>query len=491
MDDWVSLLAELKLDRRSNLAIPTQIYLALRDAVLDCRLPIGARLLSTRELARRLQVARAGVVEAFERLVAEGYLVSRIGAGTYIANWSANTKQHRLQSSPPKLARTAQRLIDAYQRVSVDLDQLRPFKLGVPALDQAPLARWGTLLRASCLQARPRMLDSGDALGLAELRSRLAERLFRTRSIVCSPDQIAIVSGAQQAFDLIARLLIEPGDKVWVEDPGYSGARGAWIAAGARVAPIRVDALGIDVAYGERIAPRARLAYVTPSHQFPTGVTMRLERRLALIAWAQKNGAVIIEDDYDSEFQFEGASQAALFSLAKQTCVIYVGTFSKTLFPAVRLGYVVLPNSLVDAFRAVRHFADGFVATLVQHAAARFLAEGHFDRHLRHVRAICSLRREALLVAAHRHLKGIAEVDLADSGLHMVVWLPDGISDCRAQEAAARAGIETIAISALAMRHQNRNGLVLGFAAFAPHHLRAAIEQLAVILRSNRSKTFQ
>lgn len=484
MDLWATLLPQLKMDRRSNLAIPTQIYLALRDAVLDRRLPVGARLPSTRDLAHRLQVARAGVVEAFERLVAEGYLISRIGAGTHVANWLANTKQQRLQTSPPKLARTAQRVIGAHRRISVDLDQLRPFKLGVPALDHAPLARWGTLLRASCLQARPRLLDSGDALGLAELRSRLAERLFRTRSIVCNPDQIAIVSSAQQAFDLVARLLIEPGDKVWVEDPGYYGACGAWIAAGARVAPIRVDALGIDVAYGERIAPRARLAYVTPSHQFPTGVTMRLERRLALIAWAQKNRAVIIEDDYDSEFQFEGTPQAALFSLAKQTSVIYVGTFSKTLFPAVRLGYVVLPNNLVDAFRAVRHFADGFVSTLVQHAAARFLAEGHFDRHLRHVRAICGLRREALFLAAHRHLKGIAEIDLADSGLHMVVWLPDRISDRRAQEAAARAGIEAMAISAFATRHRNRSGLVLGFAAFAPHLLRAAMEQLAVILRA-------
>jgi GntR family transcriptional regulator/MocR family aminotransferase len=291
-----------------------------------------------------------------------------------------------------------------------------------------------------------------------------------------------VLSGSQQALDLIARLLLDPGDQVWLEDPGYVGARGVWIAAGARLVPVPVDGEGLRVDWGIRRAPRARLAYVTPSHQFPTGVTMTLPRRLALLEWARRRRGAVIEDDYDSDFHYDGRPLAALYGLSDSERVVYVGTFSKTLFPALRLGFVVLPPLLVETFSAVRQLADGFPPTLVQAAAARLLESGLYDRHVRRQLASYRERRDALLLGARRHLAGLAEVGPVEAGLHAVAWLVPEIDDRAAAEAAAQAGLDTIALSACALRPPGRGGLVLGFAAFPPAQIDLGLRRLGAVL---------
>ena len=475
----------LPLDRRGGLSIPSQVYLALRRGILDGRIPAGARLPASRELAGALGVARQGVVAAYERLVAEGFVESRVGSGTRVATGIAvsPTTARTAARRRPRLSSAARRVGRLPLQLSPWRGPLRPLRTGTPALDVAPLTLWGRLLRSACLRARPSALDYGDALGLPELRRAIAERLYRARAIACGAEQVVITASAQQALDLVARLLVQPGDPVWFAEPGYSGARGAWTAAGARLVPVPVDGEGIAVAVGARRAPRARLAYVTPSHQFPTGVTMGLDRRLALLDWARRAGAFVVEDDYDSEFVYEGRPLAALFGLAEDSRVVYVGTFSKALFPALRLGFLVLPAELVEPCRALRHFGDGFPPTLIQQAAARLLAEGHFDRHLRRAIRVCRERRDALVAAVRRRLPPGYEIEPPRAGLHAVLWLPRGMDDRGAAQAAAEAGVETIAVSAFARRRLARGGLVLGFAAFPPREIERAVERLAEALR--------
>jgi GntR family transcriptional regulator/MocR family aminotransferase len=483
------LLPALEVDRRSSASLPAQLYLGLRRAVLEGRIPAGARLPPTRTLAASLRISRQCVVAAYEQLVAEGFFESRVGSGTRVASRSV-VPAERPSRVRPHLTAAAQRVGRLPASSSPWSGPLRPFKLGTPALDLAPLAEWGRLLRAASLAAHRDELDYGDELGLLELRSALAERLYRTRAIACSPDQILITSGSQQALDLVVRLLVDEGDAVWCEDPLYPGARGAFTAAGAEIVPVPVDEQGIAI--GPRAAAGARgrrgksprLLYVTPSHQFPTGVTMTLERRLCVLDWARRHGAFVVEDDYDSEFRFEGPPLAALYGLAEDSRVIYVGTFSKLLFPSIRFGYLVLPAALVEPARALRRFVDGFPPTLPQRAAARLLAEGHVDRHLKRAIVRCRERRDALVAAAQRELAPFGTLATPAAGLHTVLWLREGTDDRRVAIAAARAELDVIPVSAFSRRRDTRQGLVLGFAAFAPREIDAAARRLAEVLEN-------
>ncbi|QBB70114.1 PLP-dependent aminotransferase family protein [Pseudolysobacter antarcticus] len=474
------LLRPITFVRQSGLPIATQIYLSLRTSLLNGEIPVGVRLPSTRDLATQLGVSRTGIVSAFERLVAEGYLTSRVGDGTRVSEIQIDKTAPAVENvAPARLSKMAQQVIQTSPR---GIMPLLPFRPGTPALELAPLELWGRAMRMACLEAKPDALDVSDSLGLPKLRQLIAERLYRTRSIVCEGEQVAIVSSSQQAFYLIARLFLEQGDEVWLEDPGYFGARRALFAAGANIVPVPVDKDGLDVVRGMQRAPNAKLAYVAPSHQFPTGYTMSLERRLALLAWAQSSDALIVEDDYDSEFVFEGPPLAALYSLSKHARVMYIGTFSKTLFPAARLAYVVLPKNLVEPFRCIRRVTDGFTPTLLQHAAARFLAEGHLDRHIRHVRAAYAERRDALMDAAKLHFNGLANLVVVPTGLDAVAWLPPHVSDRAVASAAHKQGVETFSLSQFAMEPIAQGGLVLGFSAFSADRIHLAASQLAKVL---------
>jgi GntR family transcriptional regulator/MocR family aminotransferase len=488
-----SPFAALNLNAAAAEPLYQQLYAEIRGAILAGRLAPGTRLPSSRALAASLEVARATVVSAFDQLIAEGYLESRAGSGTYVAHSLPDDLLHagapatalRPADAPgPGLSRRGRAL--AATRVGASPPEQgapRPFQYGAPDLAGLPLELWSRLAARHFRSPAPELLTYGDPAGYWPLRKAIAAYLAAARGVRCAPEQVIVVSGSQQGLDLAARLLLDPGDKVWMEDPGYLGARGALQAGGAELVPVPVDAEGLDVAAGARLAPSARLAYVTPSHQFPLGATMSLSRRLALLAWARAANAWVLEDDYDSEYRYAGRPLAALQGLDDAGRVIYIGTFSKVLFPSLRLGYLVAPPALADAFAAARALADRHPPGVLQAIVADFVTEGHFVRHIRRARERYA-ERQAALVAAARPLAGRLEVAAAAAGMHLVGVLPPGADDRAVAGAAERYGVHATPLSAYAIRPLPRGGLVLGYSAFTPSKLRDAAARLGQALRA-------
>jgi GntR family transcriptional regulator/MocR family aminotransferase len=355
----------------------------------------------------------------------------------------------------------------------------RAFPLGLPALDAFPRQLWTRVLTRRARRSLGGLLGYQDPAGYRPLREAIAAYLGMARGVRCGPDQVLVVSGAQAGIDLAARLLLDPGDPVWVEDPGYYGARGALIGAGARLVPAPVDAGGLDLGAARRRQPDARLAYVTPSHQFPVGVTMSLARRLDLLAWAEAAGGYVLEDDYDSEYRYVGRPLPALQGLDRAGRVVYVGSFSKVLFPSLRVGYLVVPEGLVDAFIAAQRFGEVHVPALEQAALADFIVDGHLGRHVRRMRALYATRGRALIRAVRRQAPDALEVRSAHAGLHLVAWLPPGVDDRAAAERAAAAGVEAQALSDHALERPERGGLLLGYAAVPEPEVDQAVARLA------------
>jgi GntR family transcriptional regulator/MocR family aminotransferase len=468
-----------------------QLYDALRAAILAGRLAPGARLPSSRTLAAEVGCSRNTVLAAFEQLSAEGYLNGKVGSGTTVAVTPPDsalrvpTAPRAPRAAPGRRALPARRgaRLATVHVVQHGVTGSRPFRPGVPALDEFPSSIWSRLV-ARWTRAAPRsLLEYGPAAGYPPLREAIAVYLREARGVHCAVEQVIIVSGSQQGIDLTARVVLEPGDSVWLEDPGYPSARAALAAAGMRVCPVPVDAEGLDVADGARRAPQARLAYVTPSHQFPLGVTMSLARRLALLEWARRSGGWILEDDHDSEYRYASRPLAAVQGLDRTGCVIYLGTFSKVLFPALRLGYLVVPPSLVDAFTAARDLVDRHSPSLTQAALADFIADGHFARHIRRHRTLYAAR-QAALVAAARRVAGALDVAPADAGMHLVGWLPAGVDDRTVAAAAAEHGVEAPPLAAYRARAAGRGGLVLGYSGYDEHAIARGVDALEPALRS-------
>ncbi|HRE28988.1 MAG TPA: PLP-dependent aminotransferase family protein, partial [Anaerolineales bacterium] len=353
----------LQPDPQQPTALYRQLYLNLRDAILAGRLKRGARLPSTRELAVSLNISRNTVLNAFEQLLAEGYLETTPASGTFVSLHLPVDKpgQRPLADSRlthwSKLARSF-RSAPALHVGDRGSERSRAFRAGLPALDAFPFKLWGRLVARRARHLDRALLDYQTTAGYRPLREAIAAHVTVSRQVRCTADQIVIVSGSQGALDLVARLLVDPGDPVWLEDPGYLGARGAFAGAGARIVPVPVDAEGLRVEVGRQRCIDARLAYLTPSHQFPLGVTLSLQRRLELLDWARSANAYVVEDDYDSEYRFHGRPLAALQGLDETGRVIYVGTFSKTLFPSLRLGYLILPHGLLDTFLAAKAYTE-------------------------------------------------------------------------------------------------------------------------------------
>jgi GntR family transcriptional regulator/MocR family aminotransferase len=500
------------LDPRSAAPLHRQIYEGIRAGILTGRLAASARLPSTRVLASELGVARNTVVLAFDQLIAEGYLSTHRGGGTRVRagipdtliNVSAsgattpdrarraarNTPRATATRAPARIPARWTRALAALAGVGAGRDaDAVPFALGVPAIDAFPAALWARLT-ARRWRTGGVFLGHAAAAGDRALRTAVAEYVTSARGARCTSDQVLIVSGAQQALDLVARVLIEPGDPVWMEDPGYFGARAALAASGARVIPVPVDDEGMNVAHAERAASKAKLAYVTPSHQFPLGVIMSAARRLALLTWAHRVGGWIIEDDYDSEFRYSGRPIPCLQGLdaerAASSRVLYVGTFSKTLTPALRLGYLIVPDELVDVFRGARAVSGGHSPAADQSVLADFIGEGHYARHLRRVRALCAERQQALLHAADRELAGVLELAPDAAGLHMVGWLPPRASGSAAVDAAWREGVDVNPLSRYSAGRPKRDALLLGYAAFDEAAIRAGVRKLARALGASR-----
>ena len=466
-----ALFPAIPVDRSSSTPLYRQVYDGFRGAILDRRLRAGQRIPSTRSLAGELGISRLPVVNAFEQLVAEGYFESGIGSGTFVArNVAASPGGEGPRGPAPGRGRKAvSRDSDFLVRREADpwLGGRGAFRVSQPALDRFPFDTWSRLVgrHGRRMHRSPGTWSYGDSMGYRPFREAVAAYLRTARAVRCEPEQIMVVNGSQHALDLTARVLLDPGSSVWMEEPGYPGSRDVLRLRGAKLVPVPVDDDGLNVAAGVERNPRARAAYVTPSHQYPLGMTMGLSRRLELLDWARRSGSWIVEDDYDSEYRYESLPIASLQGLDRDARVLYVGTFSKVLFPALRVGYVVLPESLVPRFAAVRAATDDFPPVFLQAVLADFLREGHFARHVRRMRALYRERREALAAAIEEELGGVLTVLGGEAGMHLVATLRKKRSDRDASVAAARRGLWAMPLSSCCFGKASRQGFVLGFGA--------------------------
>jgi GntR family transcriptional regulator/MocR family aminotransferase len=478
--------AFIRLDPRAGGTLQTQIYAAIRRAILDGDLAPGARLLSSRAIADDLGVSRTTTLLAFEQLTAEGYLTARRGSGTYVAQELPDDLPRTRPPQPgicrdrPPVSRrgAALRAIPpSAQRCGSGAP--RAFRIGVPALDLFPIRLWTQLVNRRLRSLTLSQLDYSDMAGYLPLRRAIADYMRSSRGTRCEPDQVMIMAGAQRGLELACHLLLDPGDEAWMEDPGYPGMRSAFACAGVRILTAPVDEQGLNVDVISRHPSQARVVYVTPSHQFPSGVGMTLPRRLALLRWATAARAWIIEDDYDSEFRYGTRPVPCLHGLDVDGRVLYVGSFSKTLFPALRLGFIVLPSDLRDTALAARRAADLHPPALDQAVLADLIAEGHFDRHLRRMRAAYKERLEALVDAADRHCRGVLRFRPVRTGMHAVADVV-GVSAERVFKEALGRGVEVMPISAYFLRPQSTaNALILGFASIHPNSMVPGMERLA------------
>lgn len=475
---------------RESGALSNQVYTGLRRAILAGELAAGARLPSTRTLAHDLDVSRNTVLLAYDQLLAEGYVEGRTGSGTYVARAlpdvapaSARARKRRTSVKPPALSAYGRRLAGIVAGARSPVEERLPydFRYGAPTVEEFPHAVWRTLLARHARAATMASMTYGPREGLPELRRAIADYLHRVRAVACDAEHVLVVNGAQQALDLIARVLVDADDTVVLEDPSYIGARSVFHAAGARLVSVPVDDEGLDATRLPRAAARARLAYVTPSHQFPTGVVMSLRRRLALLEWARKGDAWVVEDDYDSEYRYEGRPIEAVQGLDGAGRVIYVGTMSKVLYPALRLGYLVLPPALVEPFRAAKWAVDRHSPTLEQQVLADFIAEGHFERHLRRSRTRHAARRATLLCALEATLGDRVEVIGANTGKHVVVWLRDlpARSVPRLVTEARRDGVGVYSVAPYYATPPPRAGLILGYTPLEESRIAEGIHRLA------------
>jgi GntR family transcriptional regulator/MocR family aminotransferase len=445
----------------------------VRSAILEGRLRRGARLPGTREFAAIYDVSRRTAVTVFEQLQAEGYLTSTPGAGT-VVNQHLPDDHLAVRSMPPRTEAASDRdLMPPYRRPA------RPFRAIEPAIAEFPIELWTRIASRRLRRTSMALLAGGALAGYKPLREAVAAYLGSSRGVNCSPDQVIIVSGVQQGLDMTARLLVRPSDQVWIEDPGYPGAVHAFRRAGADIIPVKVDAHGFDPGLAATLARRARAVYVTPAHQFVLGAIMPLERRLALLSLARKSGSYIIEDDYDSEFRFTGLPVPSLQGLDRTGCVIYTGSFNKVLFPALRLGYVVVPHSLLDAFLELRYQTDRYAPGVSQAVLCDFIVEGHFGRHLRRMRELYASRLGALRTYTERYLSGAIETPPIEAGLNTPVYLRNGMSSKQAHARATAVDVETMPLDRFALHRRDLKGLLLGFAAFNEHEIRDGVTRLA------------
>jgi GntR family transcriptional regulator/MocR family aminotransferase len=478
----------IRIDRRHSTSLYQQIYGAFRTRVMNGELRPGELVPSSRELARDLRVSRLPVLNAYAQLLAEGYFESRVGAGTFIASSLPHSAKVRANSARP-IFRTANRRVSkdvsripSYERPTWAAS-LGPFQVGQPDLHQFPIEAWLRLVARYSRSIRVNALQYGDPMGRADLREAIATYLRTSRGARCEADQVMIVSGSQQALDLVMRVLLNSGDAVWMEEPGYWLVQRALQARGCRTVPVPIDAEGLNVNAGVKLCRKARAAFVAPSHQYPLGVTMSAARRFQLLDWAQHAGAWIIEDDYDSEFRYDSMPIASLQGLDSDARVIYVGTFSKVMFPSLRLGYLVIPADLVERFAALRQTLDICPADLAQAVTAEFIREGHFARHIRRMRLVYAERRRELVSVLHQEFGDRVAISGEAAGMHIAV-LVDGVRDD--QSISIKAAKHSLWVSALSQLHIGkvpRHGFVLGYGNTRPAQIAPAIRQLKALTR--------
>jgi GntR family transcriptional regulator/MocR family aminotransferase len=473
----------IPFDRSSPVPFYLQIYEGVRAAITSGRLIPGQRLPSTRTLAEELQISRYPVFSAFDQLLQEGYLDGKVGSGTFVRyNIPDEVSRPIGARRPPQHTARTPVLEQTESDESRRTSDIGPLAVGSPALDRFPSEIFGRLIRRHAT-APPDLLAYGDPAGYGPLRGAIAEYLRTARAVDCDAGQVLIVSGSQMGLMIAALALTKTESAVGVEEPGYPGARQALCTAGATVIPVAVDKEGIDVAALARLDLPVSLVHITPSHQYPLGMSMGLARRLELLRWAARANAWIIEDDYDSEFRWASRPVGSLQGMDSENRVIYLGTFSKVIFPALRLGYMVLPRQLVDTFLRVRTALDILSPTLSQLAVNDFLRDGQFARHLRRMRAVYMGRRDALLEAIQQDAADVLTVGNTDAGLHVVAFLRDGIDDHDVVRRGASLGIHPSPLSSCYMGPRARAGLLMGFGSSDEPVLQNAVRTLAGVIR--------
>lgn len=492
-----ALLPMLVVDRNANASISQQLAGKIRELILRGELAPGERLPSSRTLARDQKVSRTTAIGVFEQLASEGLIISKVGAGAYVSEALKAIRPETPDNGrpagasvrePARLARLAKSASDQYFSRLPHPTNSKAFVTGTPDLDAFPVALWARLTARHWRQSRSEMLGYPDAGGLPRLRRAISQHLRANRGVVCEPEEIFIFSGAQDAFNWIGNTLLDPGDAVWFENPGAIGARNSLISSGAKLVPVPLDSEGLSVEAGLRYAPDFRLVFVTPSHQHPLGVTMSVERRFELLRAAERAGAWIVEDDYDGEFYYSGRPPPTLRSVDTAGRVIYVGTFSKSLFPALRLGFVVTPSSLVDVFDRLAGATSQGVPTNQQAVVASFIEEGHFAAHIRRMRKIYEERHDLLIEASSQHLAGLMEVQPAESGIQTIGHLAAGLNEIEVSEAAAREGIVGTPISRFCLQPVDISALALGYSACREHDIVAGVKTLSRVIEGLLNK---
>ncbi|MGB3135238.1 MAG: PLP-dependent aminotransferase family protein [Nodosilinea sp.] len=478
----------LALDAHSTVPYYQQIYDALRQAILTGRLSARQRLPSTRALSASLGVSRATVTQSYELLLSEGYLQTVVGSGTYVCVQLPEMLLHAPEIDAPRAAPPLPLALSTYGHRLIDFaDSPTPepaapisFRYGRPALDQFPLEIWRQLLSRHCRQGN--WLDyATDPMGYWPLRRAIATYLGQVRAVHCQPSQILITNGTQQALDLTTRLLLSDGDTVALEEPSYLSARRVFASQGATLLPIPVDEQGLDVEVLAQTTEAIRLVYVTPSHQFPTGAVLSLPRRLSLLAWAQSTSSLIFEDDYDSEYRYAGRPIPALQGLGTGQSVLYVGTFSKVLFPSLRVGYMVLPPALVPVFRRAKWLSDRQVPGLEQTVLADFIGEGHLERHIRRMRSLYDRRRQVLVAALTENLGDRVTILGENAGLHVMVRFHTHISDSDLIAKAAQIGVGLISASPYYLSSSPGHEFIFSYAELDEGAIAAGVQRLATL----------
>ena len=478
------------INRKAETPLYRQVYEAFRSAIMDGRLRAGERIPSTRSLALELGVSRIPVLNAYAQLLAEGYFESRTGSGTVISRALPNpihvprqtqVDRGRPRLGPRPLSATFEASLQPVRKIFVQRG-LGAFSVGQVAFEHFPFRIWNALVARHCRKVTERSLDYGDPLGLEELRQVIAAYVRTARAVRCQADQVMIVNGSQQALEITTRALLDPNCSVWMEEPGYGFARRVFRFSGCRVVPVPVDDEGLDVREGIRRCATARVAMVSPSHQYPLGSTMSASRRLQLIEWAQRAGSWIIEDDYDSEYRYGTTPITSLQGLDWNSRVIYIGTFSKVLFPSLRLGYLVIPSDLVEHFVSIRFAMDITPPVFFQSVLADFIREGHFSRHLRRMRALYSARRAALVDSLREELGPKIQISGEQAGTHLSLIL-NGIEDAKVVERAGKRNLWLVPLSSSYLGAPCQ-GLVLGFGSVGAEAIPSAVRKLGQVLNS-------
>tara|TARA_R100000005_G_C5003221_1_gene211308 strand:- start:3188 stop:4669 length:1482 start_codon:yes stop_codon:yes gene_type:complete len=481
-------LSTLTLDANSGMTLHQQLFLALRQAILEGRLKPGVRLPSSRALAADLGISRNTVLGVYDQLTAEGYLASRIGAGSYVSDELPDDLLQRKREGDKR--RTAPR--DVYlSRMAAPYRgrpikpavRSLPFSPGLPALEVFPFDDWARLLARHWRRPSREALVDNPIGGTKALREAIAAYLGQTRAVRCHADQVIVLSGSQQAIHLVVRAFAEPGDAIWMEEPGYPGFRDSILSAGATPVSVPVDAEGFSLEAALQLAPDARLACISPSHQYPLGQTMSLARRLDLLRWAKETGRFILEDDYDSEYRYTGRPLTSLQGLDDDNRVLYVGTMSKIMFSGLRVGYMVVPEDLVDVFLALRRIIDSHSPSVPEAALADFINDGYLASHVRRTRQLYEARQTRLVRLLQEKLGDLLRVEPQESGMHLVAFLPPHIRDREIEQTAVEKGMLVRALSSFYNLPTDQTGLILGFAGTREEDMPGLVDRLASIIR--------